>query len=64
MGEMADYINEYDPESDFLLYEYGGSKSCRCCGKINLHWQQYDGKWRLFESNGCLHNCKSNPLKD
>lgn len=64
MGEMADYINEYDPEYDFLLYDFGGLKSCRCCGASHLHWGQHNGKWRLFELDESLHLCAVNPLKE
>ena len=35
--------------------------SCRHCGKEKLHWQQKDGRWRLYSKAGELHSCYSQP---
>lgn len=35
--------------------------SCRHCGKGKLHWQQKDGRWRLYSKAGELHSCYSKP---
>lgn len=35
--------------------------SCRHCGKEKLHWQQKDGRWRLYSKAGELHSCYSKP---
>ncbi len=46
-------------------YETAGHKkpvTCRCCKTKNLHWEQLDNKWRLFDYKG-LHHCPVNPLK-
>lgn len=51
------------------LFDYNGApyptvfsrpsapKTCRRCNGRNLHWQQTDRGWRLFESNGKEHCC-------
>lgn len=38
-------------------------KSCRCCKTGHLHWENLDGKWRLFDESRRLHECKNVPLK-
>lgn len=35
--------------------------SCKHCGKGKLHWQQKDGRWRLYSKEGELHSCYSKP---
>ena len=35
--------------------------SCRNCGKGELHWQQINGKWRLYSEKGELHSCYAAP---
>ena len=30
---------------------------CRYCGKGGLHWEEDDGKFRLAEKSGYLHEC-------
>lgn len=35
--------------------------SCKHCGKGKLHWQQKDGRWRLYSKAGELHSCYSKP---
>jgi hypothetical protein len=40
-------------------------KVCRCCGVGKLHWGttlNLGGKWRLFDINDKLHQCKVKPL--
>ena len=65
MGEMADWVND-NGEIEELLYGYGGTKSCRCCGKDGLHWvnsgTRRNTRWLLADSLG-IHQCKVNPLK-
>jgi hypothetical protein len=50
---------------DELGYEvtYARSKTCRCCGNGNLHWEMVINKWLLHEENGHLHNCPVNPYQ-
>ena len=63
MGDMADYVN--DPQHDGgKLYDYGGTKTCRCCGTADLHWAQpWDSrKWVLANNKGVMHDCPVNPL--
>lgn len=40
-------------------------KKCKYCGKLGLHWNKYEGKWRLFDydedEEEILHTCR---LKD
>lgn len=54
-----DYAEEY---GDGQEYE----TSCKYCGLSYLHWQQLNGKWRLFSGDGKLHSClnKSSVKKD
>lgn len=33
------------------------SKECRYCKKQNLHWQEHEGNWRLFDRRNELHEC-------
>lgn len=32
--------------------------ACKFCGKDGFSWQQVDGRWRLKDSNGNLHECR------
>ncbi len=44
-------------------YQYQRStKTCRCCGSVNLHWEMVDGKWLLHDNEG-VHNCPVNPFQ-
>ena len=62
MGDIADWMLDQALEQG--LYEYGGLKTCRCCGQSDLHWGQLDnGKWVLVTASGQLHHCPVNPLK-
>jgi dCMP deaminase len=67
MGEVSDGEAYEEGIIDELGYEigpYSGHtklKSCRCCGENNLHWEEKDNKWRLFDNKG-IHNCPKNPL--
>ena len=73
MGEMADYCidQQWDDEDEWGNWitdpSDGGppvsSKTCRACGREGLHWNQRDGKWRLFDDRG-IHKCKVAPLPD
>ena len=36
-------------------------KICRCCGKSDLQWGQFKGKWLLFDGDE-LHDCPIHPL--
>lgn len=36
--------------------------TCNRCGASGFHWEQVRGDWRLFDSRGQLHLCKSAPL--
>jgi hypothetical protein len=64
--------NEYDG-FDYVDLPYGDCgpafrpinyKTCRCCGERMLQWGNVDGKWRLFTTDGQLHRCPVNPLKE
>jgi hypothetical protein len=62
MGDIADYYLD-EMLDDELLYDYGGTISCRCCGDDELHWARFDnGRWLLVTENGRLHECPVNPL--
>ena len=64
MGDMADYVMD-SMNDDETLYDYGGTKACRCCGASQLHWAQQDkGKWVLVDDECCVHVCPENPLPE
>lgn len=48
--------NEYKPKKQKVKHV-----SCKHCGKGKLHWQQKDGRWRLYSKDGELHSCYSKP---
>jgi len=64
MSELEAYekgiIDEFGYEANAWT---GRTISCRCCKKKNLHWQQHNGKFRLFDGRG-IHKCPKNPLKE
>ena len=81
MGDAADYILEsidYAMYCDSDGYDYDSPpirkespKTCRCCGKKNLHWMVIAGqdskgllftKWVLGDNRG-MHKCKKKELK-
>ena len=35
---------------------------CKFCGKHSLHWKEVDGKWRLYDKNDVLHDCRNQSL--
>lgn len=65
MGDMADLElgqiehcelgGEYPPS-------YTRLKTCYGYRQTGLHWNLYQGKWRLFDSNG-IHKCAVKPSK-
>lgn len=65
---MADYSIEsiefdiYNGNNGWDGWEQPNSdKTCRCCGRTDLHWDERNGQWRLFDNRG-IHVCKINPL--
>ena len=67
MGDMADYANGQGmvrmaldrPTNRFKL-----SKTCRYCGKKNLVWKEWNGRWLLHTVSGTVpHQCH-NRLED
>lgn len=63
MGDMADMVNDGDP--DGVLYDYGGDLSCKHCGESELHWVEGGTKrnptWRLADEDGHVHSCQGTP---
>jgi len=65
MGEMAEYATDNYSWPDNDSYE-PQPKTCRSCGKKNLHWEQrkvhalHPPVWRLCDARG-IHHCKVNP---
>ncbi|RMH11312.1 MAG: hypothetical protein D6698_16640 [Gammaproteobacteria bacterium] len=53
---MDDWDSE-DTTIESLLYDEGGYKTCRRCGKDFLSWWSLDGRWRLVEPDGREHCC-------
>lgn len=63
MGEMADMLFD-------SLDEYGEADSdprfvcCKYCGEDPLLWgRDEDDRWRLFDEDGILHQCKKPTIK-
>ena len=69
MGDMADYYLDLAFD-DMLDEEEDGDgppvswKTCRCCKVGGLHWETYNGKWRLFDESRKLHMCSKVKLND
>ena len=69
MGDIADFIigdalengwdNDADPE-DFVAL----GKVCKFCGAEYLKWIKSAKRWRLATSDGKIHQCPVNPLKE
>lgn len=36
---------------------YSKERKCNSCGKPNLSWSEYEGRWKLIDSTGRVHNC-------
>jgi hypothetical protein len=52
-----EYFNDYG--DDKAVYnDERTHKVCKYCKTSNLHWEQHDGKWRLYDQSGTLHTCK------
>ncbi len=67
MADMADYyldlaFNVYEDEREDDDGPARFWKACRCCGAGLLHWENLDGKWRLFDESRRLHECSKVPL--
>lgn len=62
MGYMADYDMDRmsDPFTEWdECDEYGRDPvDCNRCGETWLHWEEKEGKWRLFDAKGAPHICK------
>lgn len=68
LGGMSDVEAYEQGIVDELGFEYipgdpPTPKTCRCCGKSGLHWEQRNAKWRLFDERG-IHNCPAVPLPE
>lgn len=70
-GEMAQFaldqaMDAMEMDPDELEQEDGptnpvSTKTCRACGKTDLHWEDRAGKWRLCDERG-VHVCPVKPL--
>jgi hypothetical protein len=55
MGDIADWmVEQFD-------YDTHTPKTCKYCGKQDLYWDIFNGKWKLFEGDE-VHHC--HPLLD
>ncbi len=77
MGDMADYTLEQleseelyfdncmiDEETGAYEFPYSRStKTCRFCGRKDLHWEMRKKKWRLCDGRG-VHRCPVKPLHE
>jgi hypothetical protein len=68
MGEFADMSLEfddgYDEYGEYNEDPNGGHnpyKTCKYCKKPYLSWNKLNNKWRLYEQDGKLHQCKDAP---
>ena len=55
----------YDPDPDDYLCTRKMPSChivCKFCGKRNLHWAEVDGKWRLYDEDDMLHDCRNQSL--
>lgn len=53
---IDDYVffDDIVPDSaEYLPIE----RACRYCGHEGLHWEQVDGRWRLFDDADVMHTC-------
>jgi len=59
------YETEYQRQREYYLQ--GGpvfkrrnqwTKSCKSCGRSNLHWGHTEYGWRLFTPEGVMHDCR------
>lgn len=65
MGEFADmerdrsFMAMLDHDQDCYdeseMYEKT-LKTCKHCGKTGLHWDKFNGQWRLHDG-GSVHKC-------
>jgi len=39
-------------------------RTCKFCGTEKLHWLMVDDRWKLHDSNGDMHRCGSNVIKN
>ena len=51
-----DDYEDLDDEQNYTI------KECKFCGKGDLTWEQFNGKWRLIDARGIVHKCKSKPI--
>lgn len=56
----------FDDNEDFIIYggyeEIPRTVECKRCGKDGLHWEDDNGKWRLFK--GCTpHVCDEDKVQ-
>jgi hypothetical protein len=60
MGDEADYLIDmilgYDMDDEYYHRADQRQPACNRCGKRNLHWEQIDGKWTLFEKKGLRYS--------
>jgi hypothetical protein len=38
--------------------------ACRRCGAVYLEWRNREGRWRLYDDFGKLHQCRQNSALD
>jgi hypothetical protein len=63
------YEDDWDDEpwDDYYSNTYRRTpslKTCKFCGTEKLHWLMVDDRWKLHDSNGDIHRCGSNVIKN
>lgn len=59
---IFDEYNSWDSEDFGNGFVAGGAsfkpKTCKRCGAYGFHWRNHLGRWRLFDVEHNLHECK------
>jgi hypothetical protein len=64
MSTYDDHSNGYWDYYDHYDEDVEDSKTCKFCNCGDLHWGHHKGGWRLFDGDGELHICKTDPVDE
>jgi hypothetical protein len=58
-----DYCDSMDDYAfGFPSYEENrDNRRCRYCEEGDLHWEETNNGWRLFDDEGDMHDCRQQP---